>query len=159
VSNLSLPTITIPASDRRHLEELARVAAEQGDTDACFLMGEINRAEAVPDRSARLDSIVTMGSWVTFWTNWGFPRETRQLVYPEDCTSDETQIPVLSPLGAALIGLKVGSQMPFFAAGCMHIVRVERVSRTEPNVIPLLFRAPVYRDEEPFNDDPGPTAA
>ena len=149
----------MPASDRRHLEELARVAAEQGDTDALFLMGEINCAETVPDRSARLDSIVTMGSWVTFWTNWGFPRETRQLVYLENCTSDETQIPVLSPLGAALIGLKVGSQMPFFAAGCTHIVNVERVSRTEPNVVPLLFRSPVHGYEEPFDDDPGPTAA
>jgi regulator of nucleoside diphosphate kinase len=159
VSNLSLPTVTIPASDRRRLEKLARAAAEQGDTDALCLIGEINRAETVPDRAARLDSIATVGSWVTFWTDWGFPRETRQLVYPEDYTSDETQIPVLSPLGAALIGLKVGSQMPFFAAGRTHIVRVERVSRTEPNVIPLLFRAPVHRDEEPFDDDPGPTAA
>ena len=58
--NCSLPTITMPASDRRHLEELARVAAEQGDTDALFLMDEINRAETVPDRCARLDSVVTM---------------------------------------------------------------------------------------------------
>jgi regulator of nucleoside diphosphate kinase len=159
VSKQSLPTITIPASDRRRLEELARVAAEHGDTDALFLMAEINRAETVPDRAARLDSIVTMGSWVTFWTNWGFPRETRQLVYREDYISDGTQIPVLSPLGAALIGLKVGSHMPFFAAGCTNIVRVESVSRTEPNVIPLLFRTPVDRDEDPFDDDPGPRAA
>ena len=141
MSNLSLPTITIPASDRRRLEKLARAAAEQGDTDALCLIGEINRAETVPDRAARLDSIATVGSWVTFWTDWGFPRETRQLVYPEDYTSDETQIPVLSPLGVALIGLKVGSQMPFFAAGRTHIVRVERVSRTEPNVIPPVSRA------------------
>lgn len=159
MSNLSLPTIILPVSDRRRLEELARVAAEQGDTDAFFLAGELNRGETVPDRSARLESIVTMGSWVTFWTNWGFSRETRRLVYPEGRTSDETQISVLSPLGAALIGLKVGSQMPVFAAGCMYIVRVERVSRTEPNVIPRLFRAPVYRSEKPFDDDPGPTAA
>ena len=46
---------------------------------------------------------------------------------------------MLSPLGAALIGLKAGSQMPFFAAGHTHIVTVERVSRKEPNVIALLF--------------------
>jgi hypothetical protein len=39
MSNLSLPTIAMPASDRRHLEELARVAAEQDDTDAFFLAG------------------------------------------------------------------------------------------------------------------------
>jgi regulator of nucleoside diphosphate kinase len=150
VSNQNRPTITMPASDLRRLERLARAAAQEGDPDALCLMCEINRAETVPDRAAQLDSIVTMGSWVTFWTNWGFPQETRQLVYPEDYRSEETQIPVLSPLGAALIGLKVGSQMPFFAAGHTHIVNVERVSRTEPNVIALLFRAPVQ------GNDPGP---
>ena len=143
VSNQFLPAIMVPASDRWRLEELARGAAEQGDTDALSLLAEINRAKIVPDRADRLESIVTMGSWVTYWADWGCPRETRQLVYPEKYTSDGTQIPVLSPLGVALIGLKVGSRMPFFAAGRTHIVSVERVSRTEPNVIPLLFCAPV----------------
>jgi len=159
VSNQFLPAIMVPASDRRRLEELARGAAEQGDADALSLLAEINRAKIVPDRAERLESIVTMGSWVTYWADWGGPRETRQLVYPEKYTSDGTQIPVLSPLGVALIGLKVGSRMPFFAAGRTHIVSVERVSRTEPNVIPLLFCAPVHRDEGPSDDDPGPTAA
>ncbi len=159
--NTSLPNVTIPASDHRRLERLARAAAKQGDRDALFLMGEIRRAEVVPDRAARLDSIVTMGSWVTFWTDWGFPRETRQLVYPEDYTSDETQIPVLSPLGAALVGLKVGSEVPFFAAGRTNVVKIESVSRREPNdVIATLFRVPRDRNERPFNDDdPGPKAA
>jgi regulator of nucleoside diphosphate kinase len=161
MSNEFLPIITVPASDRRRLEDLARGAAEQGDTDARYLMGEINRANIVPDRAEALESVVTMGSWVTYWTDWGLPRETRQLVYPETYTSDESQIPVLSPLGVALIGLKVGSQISFFAAGRTHIVRVERVSRTEPNVVSLLFRAPVHRDEElsDDDDDPGPAAA
>jgi regulator of nucleoside diphosphate kinase len=107
----------------RGLTATSRAAAEQGDMDAICLMGEINRAETIPDRAVQLESVVTMGSWVTFWTNWGVPRETRQLVYPEDYTN------------------------------------VERVSRTEPNVIPLLFRAPVQENEEAFDDDPGPTAA
>jgi regulator of nucleoside diphosphate kinase len=159
VSNQNRPTITMPASDRRRLERLARAAAKEGDPDALWLMGEINRAETVPDRAAQLDSVVTMGSWVTFWINWGIPRETRQLVYPEEYKSEKTQVPVLSPLGAALIGLKVGSQMPFFDAGHTHIVNVERVSRTEPSVIAQLFRAPVHGNEEPFDDDPGPAAA
>jgi regulator of nucleoside diphosphate kinase len=157
VSKQSLPTVTIPASDRRRLEKLARVAAEHGDTDALFLMAEINRAEIISEGAARLDSIVTMGSWVTFWINGG-ARETRQLVYGEDYVSGGSHIPVLSPLGAALIGLRVGSEMRFLAAECTNIVRVEGVSRTEPSIIPLLFRIPV-RDEDPFDDDPGPRAA
>jgi regulator of nucleoside diphosphate kinase len=161
VRNRSLTNVTIPASDHRRLERLARQAAEQGDTDACFLMSEIKRAEIVPDRAARLDSVVTMGSWVTFSANWGFPRETRQLVYPEDYTSEDTQIAVLSPLGAALVGLQVGSEVPFFEAGRTNFVRIESVSRREPvDVIALLFRGPGIKYEQPFDhDDPGPTAA
>jgi regulator of nucleoside diphosphate kinase len=159
VSNQNRPTITMLASDRRRLECLARAAAKEGNPDALCLLGEIHRAETVPDRAAQLNSVVTMGSWVTFWTDWGIPRETRQLVYPEDYRSEESQVPVLSPLGAALIGLRVGGQMPFFAAGHTHIVNVERVSRTEPSVIAQLFRAPVHGNEEPFDDNPGPAAA
>ena len=84
MNNPFIPDVTLPASDHRRLERLAQVGADQGDVDARFLLSEINRAEIVPDRAARLDSIVTMGSWVTFWITWGFPRETKQLVYPED---------------------------------------------------------------------------
>lgn len=161
MNNLSIPDITLPASDYHRLEGLARVGAGQGDVDARLLLSEINRAEVVPDRAARLDSIVTMGSWVTFWINWGFPRETRQLVYPEDYRSERTQIPVMSPLGAALVGLKIGSEIPFFTAGRTNVVRIEGISRTNPNdVVGVLFSNPVSQSEQLFDeDDPGPSAA
>jgi len=161
VHNPSIPDITIPASDHRRLERLARMGAAQGDVDARFLLIEINRAEVVPDRAARLDSIVTMGSWVTFLINWGFSRETRQLVYPEDYTSERTQIPVMSALGAALVGLKVGSEIPFFTAGRTDVVRIERVSRGDPNdVFRILFSNPMVKGKKLFDDDdPGPSAA
>ncbi|OAF14770.1 GreA/GreB family elongation factor [Bradyrhizobium neotropicale] len=159
MNNLSIPDITLPASDHRRLERLARVGAAQGDVDAHFLLSEINRAEIVPDSAARLDSIVTMGSWVTFWINWGFPRETRQLVYPEDYASERTQIPVMSPLGAALVGLKVGSEIPFFTAGRTNVVRIESVSRGGPNdVVRALFSNQVFQGN-PDDDEPGPSAA
>ena len=157
----TIPDVTLAASDHRRLERLARVNASQGDPDACFLLGEINRAEVVPDRAARLTGIVTMGSWVTFWVAWGLPRETRRLVYPEDYTSETTQIPVMSSLGAALVGLKIGSEIPFFAAGRTNVVRVERVSRGGPNdVVRALFCNPVVKGKKPVDeDDPGPSAA
>jgi regulator of nucleoside diphosphate kinase len=161
VNNPSIPNVTLPASDYRRLERLAQVGAGHGSVDARFLLSEINRAEIVPDRFARLDSIVTMGSWVTFWINWGFPRQTRQLVYPEDYTSERTQIPVMSPLGAALVGLKVGSEIPYFNAGRTNVVRIESVRRTDPNdVVRVLFSKPVFQGEQIFDDDdPGPSAA
>lgn len=161
MNNRSIPNVTLSASDHRRLERLARVGADQADLDAHFLLSEINRAEVVPDRAARLDAIVTMGSWVTFWIAWGFPRETRQLVYPGDYTSGRTQISVMSPLGAALVGLKVGSEIPFFTAGRTNVVRIERVSRGDPNdVFGGLFSNPMVKGEKLFDDDdPGPSAA
>ncbi|SFI42634.1 GreA/GreB family elongation factor [Bradyrhizobium sp. Gha] len=156
------PNVTLQASDHRRLERLAQAGADQGDVDARFLLSEINRAEVVPDRAARLDSIVTMGSWVTFWVTWAFRRETRQLVYPEDYTSERTQIPVTSPLGAALVGLKVGSEIPFCTAGGRsNVVKVERVSRGDPNdVVRVLFSNPELKGKKLFDDDdPGPSAA
>jgi regulator of nucleoside diphosphate kinase len=159
VNNPSNPAVTLPASDHHRLELLARAGADQGDV-ARFLLSEVNRAEVVPDRAARLDSIVTMGSWVTFWITWGFPPQTRQLVYPEDYTSERTQIPVMSPLGAALVGLKVGSEIPFFASGRTSLVTIERVSRRGPNdVVRALFSNPMAKGSRLFDDDPGPSAA
>jgi regulator of nucleoside diphosphate kinase len=157
----SIPDITLPASDYQRLEQLARVGADQGDVNSRFLLNEINRAEVVPDRAARLDSIVTMGSWVTFWFNWGFPRETKQLVYPEDYGSERTQVPVTSPLGAALVGLKIGSEIPFFTAGQTNVVRIESVSRGDPNdVVGALLSNQVFRGKKLIDDDdPGPSAA
>ena len=161
MNNPYSPDVILPASDHRRLELLARVGADQGDVDARFLLSEINRAEVVPDRAARLNSFVTMGSWLTFWITWGFPRETRQLVYPEDYTSERAQIPVMSPLGAALVGLKVGSEIPFFTAGRTNVVRIERVSRGDPNdVVRVLFCNPVVKGKGFLDDDdPGPSAA
>ena len=129
---LPLPAIALTASDYPRLEKLARVAARQGDMDAMFLLVEINRAEIVPDDARDVESIVTIGSWITYWTNWGVPRKTVQLVWPEDSsTSDLAQISVLSGLGAALIGLRVGDRMPYFVAGYMNAVRIESVKRSQ----------------------------
>ena len=65
MNNPSIPAVTLPASDHRRLGQLARVGADQGDV-ARFLLSEVNRADVVDDRAARLDSIVTIGSRVTF---------------------------------------------------------------------------------------------
>jgi regulator of nucleoside diphosphate kinase len=156
---LPLPAIALTASDYPRLEKLARVAAQRGDMDAMFLLVEINRADIVPDDDRDLESLVTIGSWVTYITNWGVPRRTVQLVWPEDRTSDLAQISVLSGLGAALLGLRIGDQMPYFVAGCMNVVRIESVNRSTPNVDALapLLRAPVFANDD--DDDPGPTAA
>jgi len=153
-----LPKITLTASDYPRLEQLARMAAQQGDLDGMFLMGEITRAQIVPDDGRDAEAIATIGSWVSYWTNWGVPPKTVQLAWPEDCGSDPARVSVLSSLGAALIGLRSGDQMPFFVAGSLNVVTVQNVQRLSPNVIPL-FRPYGSASAAPFDDDPGPTAA
>ncbi|WP_245324699.1 GreA/GreB family elongation factor [Bradyrhizobium sp. AT1] len=153
---LPLPKIALTASDYPRLEQLARRAAQRGDLDGIFLLGEINRADIVPDEMNDRDSRVTVGSWVTFCTNWGVPRRTVQLVWPEECRSDSARISILSSLGAALIGLQAGDQMPYVVAGCLNVIRVQNVNRSSPNVVNLF---PATRRSRPFDDDPGPTAA
>ncbi|BBO09727.1 regulator of nucleoside diphosphate kinase [Bradyrhizobium ottawaense] len=153
---LPLPKIALTASDYPRLERLARLAAQKGDLDGIFLISEINRADIVPNDWDDLRSRVTVGSWVTCCTNWGVPRRIVQLAWPEECWSDPARISVLTPLGAALIGLQVGDQMPYILAGCLNVVRVQNVTQSSPNVVPL-FRA--HRRSKPRDDDPGPTAA
>ena len=155
---LALPKIALPASDYPRLERLARAAAQQGNMDAIFLMDEINRAEIVPDDARDIDSIVTIGSWVTYWTNWGLPQKTVQLVWPEDHSTDLSQISVLTSLGAALVGLRVGDQMSYFVGSCLNLVRIESVTLSPPNVV-RLFRACASADHDSVDDGPGPTAA
>jgi transcription elongation GreA/GreB family factor len=152
---LPLPAIALTASDYPRLEKLARVAAQQGDMDAMSLLIEINRAEIIPDDAREVESIVTIGSWVTYWSNWGVPRKTVQLVWPEEHSGDLVQISVLSGLGAALLGLRVGDQMPYFVAGCMNVIRIESVSRSDANVVPLVRPAARTNDDP----NPGPSAA
>ena len=77
---LPLPKIALTASDYPRLEKLARVAAQRADMDAMFLKIETNRAEIVPDDARDIESIATIGSWIEYWTNWGAPRKTVQLV-------------------------------------------------------------------------------
>ena len=155
---LPLPKIELTSSDYPRLERLARLAVQKGDLDGIFLMGEINRADIVADESDNVRPFVTIGSWATHCTNWGVPRRTVQLVWPEECSSDPARISVLTPLGAALIGLQVGDQMPYSINGCLNLVRVQNVTKSDSKVVPL-FRRGARRSDNSFEDDPGPTAA
>lgn len=153
-----LPKITLIASDYPRLEKLARVAAQQGNVHGIFLVSEIDRAEIIPDEADAVGSLVTIGSWVTYWPNWGLPPRTVQLVWPDEGSSNPACISVLSPLGAALIGLREGDQMPYLVGGSVNLVTVRDVNRSEPNVVPL-FRSGVGARRTPLDDDPDPTAA
>ena len=125
---MSLPSISLTATDRSRLEKLALLSAQRGDKYAPFLLAEIRRARVVSDEACDVKSLVTVGSSVAYWTNRGIRRKIARLVWPENITSDPSDVSVLSNLGAALIGLRVGDRMPYVVNGDLDVIRIENVN-------------------------------
>jgi regulator of nucleoside diphosphate kinase len=154
----ALPPVTIPAPDYARLEQLARAAWSDQHPAASFLLSEIRRARVVDEPICR-DNVVTLNRWVTYRLD-RTPFESRILVHPEDYFSSERQLSVLSPVGAALIGIKVSIWMPYLSIeGAFHVVIAVSIG---PPVKFASFaqdarRVQTKRKDEPF--DPGPQAA
>jgi regulator of nucleoside diphosphate kinase len=107
-----LPAIAISARDVDRLRHLAEAAMDKYPATAEFLAREIDRAEIIPaDRPAH--NVVTMQSEVTFVDDISGQQRTVTLVYPEDADVDAGKISILTPIGAALIGLSEGQTIEF----------------------------------------------
>nr|WP_324258252.1 nucleoside diphosphate kinase regulator [Cellvibrio fontiphilus] len=81
---------------------------ETSDSDAADALDmEISRAKIVETNKLPND-VVAMNSKVTFCDLDSNEEKTIQLVYPQDADVSQMKISVLSPVGSALIGLKIG---------------------------------------------------
>jgi regulator of nucleoside diphosphate kinase len=107
-----LPPITLRHSDHERLGMLAEATAEKYPVTADFLAGEVERATIVPDTHP-LPGIVTMESDVTFRDDVSGQEKHVTLVYPTSADVDTGRISVLTPIGAALIGLSAGQSITF----------------------------------------------
>jgi len=122
---VSLPSVSIPEPDCNRLDYVVGQAAADRHPVAAFLACELLRANVLPAHEFPSDT-VTLDRWVTFRPDRGWQAERRLLVCPQDYHSAELHLSVLSPLGAALIGLRVGSQIPYRSIeGVMHVASVE----------------------------------
>lgn len=107
--NKELPEITLSVSDFAKLQNVAAGAMSSAPDIASFLQNELDRANIVP--RDRPPSAVKMGSLVRYRDDWtGRIREVR-LVYPAEAAPSDGRISVLTPVGAALIGLSAGQSM------------------------------------------------
>ena len=124
---IRLPAIAISARDVTRLRQLAEAAADKYPATAEFLAREIDRAEIVPaDRSMR--NVVTMQSEVTFGDDVSGDERTVTLVYPDAADVGAGKISILTPVGAALIGLSAGQTIEFQTpAGGWRSLTVTRV--------------------------------
>ncbi len=126
VRTRSVPQIIVSNADYERLTDLATASLERLPEVAQELLSEMDRAKVVQDGSVP-DDVVRMGSTVTFRSDDGQTR-TLKLVYPADESLDEHRISVMTPVGAALIGLSEGQSISWTARdGKHHRLTVETV--------------------------------
>jgi regulator of nucleoside diphosphate kinase len=126
VRTRSVPQIIVSNADYERLTDLATASLERLPEVANELLSEMDRAKVVQDGSVP-DNVVRMGSTVTFKSDDGNTR-TFKLVYPAEESLDEHRISVMTPVGAALIGLAEGQSISWAARdGRRHELTVEKV--------------------------------
>ena len=129
VRTRSVPQIIVSNADYERLTDLATASLERLPEVANELLSEMDRAKVVQDGSVP-DNVVRMGSTVTFKSDDGNTR-TFKLVYPAEESLDEHRISVMTPVGAALIGLSEGQSISWTARdGKHHRLTVTKVAAT-----------------------------
>ena len=128
-----LPPVSIPEPDCRRLGDVVRQASADRHPVAAFLACELSRASVLPAHEFPPDT-VTLDRWVAFRPDRGWRPERRLLVCPQDYQLAELHLSVLSPLGAALIGLRVGSEIAYRSIeGVRHVASVESLGAPPPS--------------------------
>ena len=103
---IRLPAIVIGEDDLEALNRLADQARGHLAAAAQHLLTELERARIVAQNKLPAKT-VRMGSIVTFTIDDG-PARTAELVWPDRADIAADRISILTPVGAALIGVSVG---------------------------------------------------
>ncbi len=104
-----LPKISLERTDHGKLSRLADVLFEKDPALADRLADELDRATVVEDGTLPAKT-VRMGSLVTFAVE-GEDAQTVQLVFPGEADIAANRLSILTPIGAALIGLSAGQSI------------------------------------------------
>jgi regulator of nucleoside diphosphate kinase len=105
----SLPRIKVTEEDHRRLSGLASAAMNRMPEVATSLADELDRAVLV--RSGKAAGFVRMGCQVEFRDDTTGKVQAVTLVYPGEADIGEGRISVLTPVGAALLGLSNGQSI------------------------------------------------
>lgn len=111
-----LPPIVMTTEEARRLSALANSSMALFPRVAHFLARETERANVVADDSD-IRGIVRMGSQVRYCDDKTGDVRDVVLVYPHEADIALKRISVLTPVGAALIGLSVGQAIEFQTPG------------------------------------------
>lgn len=120
------PAITITRSDHERLFRLAESHSGRNSHVADELLTELDRARVVED--GRIPAkVVRMGSMLRFTSDLGEDKLVT-LVFPGEADISEGKISIMTPIGAALIGLSAGQSINWTARdGRVHKLTVESV--------------------------------
>jgi len=120
------PSIAICETDHDRLSQLAEHSTNPAVAEA--LLAELDRARVVPD-SELPASVVRMGSRLSYRTDAGESRAV-QLVFPAEADIDAGRVSILTPIGAALIGLAPGQSIDWRTVdGRTQVLTVESVAQ------------------------------
>jgi regulator of nucleoside diphosphate kinase len=122
-----LPPITIATCDYNRLLFTAMIRHGHGPRTSDFLLEELRRAE-ICHPAALPEDAVSMNCRVIYRIDDEPKSRAHLLVHPDDLMWPGAEISVATPLGTALLGLRVGDRMPFpDDDGKTHEVFVEGV--------------------------------
>jgi len=107
------PPLVVGAVDHRNLISLALAMEKATPEVSEALLAELDRARVVPQDKVP-PKTVRMGSSVVFRTNGAGERRVT-LVLPGEADIDAGRISVMTPIGAALIGLSTGQSIQWRA--------------------------------------------
>ncbi|AVF36876.1 nucleoside diphosphate kinase regulator [Rahnella sikkimica] len=113
---MSKPTLIISELDAERLDRLLAQPAFASSPVADALNEELDRAEILPPEQIPAD-VVTMNSKVRFTEGKEGEEHIRTLVYPAALKDSNEQLSVMAPLGAALLGLRVGGSITWEMPG------------------------------------------
>jgi len=126
----SKPDIVISTQDYRRLSNLLAVQRHRFAETAFALQAELDRARIMPIVPSH---VVQMGSTVEFRSDVA-PQKPVTLVFPQEADISAARISILTPIGAALIGLSPGQSIHWETRdGAMRelaVIRVEPPSDT-----------------------------
>ena len=104
------PPITVTRNDHERLSGLSEAAMQQMPHVGEFLADELDRARVV-EADEIAPTVVTMNSRVEFKDDATGEQRTITLVYPGEQDIAEGKVSILTPIGAALLGLSEGQSI------------------------------------------------
>lgn len=107
-----LPRISVTTHDYSRLGDMARRHLRSGRAATWFLIAELERAALCHPKEIPAN-VATMNSRVLFQVGADGEVEAGMLAYPDQHVPGQRPVPVLTPLGTALLGLREGDRMPF----------------------------------------------